>query len=441
MKKHYGLIGHPLGHTLSPYIHKQIMEDCGIEGTYKTYDFDPEEAAKKIPKLLKKLDGFNVTIPYKQTVLSYLDALDETSRRYGAVNTVSAGTGYNTDCLGFAGLGILFSRKRVLLLGAGGTARIMLFEAIRAGAREVAICTRRFQQAQSLQLEARAGTGFEKIFVCTQDQLTADYDIILNATPVGMWPECDGMPLPKEILIGAEYVFDAIYNPLATKLVLAARSMGVAAQTGLFMLYRQAVEAQKIWNPDADFSALSPLVLQVRLKKRLLRLYPVKFVLTGFMGSGKTTVGKALAKLLHVGFADLDVCVVEEKKKPIYEIFKNEGEEAFREAERLCLAQVMEERRSLVVATGGGALMDPVNVETVRRNQGFIILLSVKIETVLDRIGNTSDRPLFHEKDREQIQNLYDLRIPVYHAAADAVVEADGNVAQVAAAVRDMLDS
>jgi shikimate dehydrogenase len=441
MKKHYGLIGHPLGHTLSPYIHRQIMKDCGVDGTYKAYDLDPGLTGKKIPALMRKLDGFNVTIPYKQSILPFLSGIDESGRQYGAVNTVFGRRGFNTDILGFSGLGIVFDRKRVLLLGAGGSARIMLYEVVRAGAREIVICTRRPVQAQSLLLEVKENTGFERISFCERNRLTCDYDVILNATPVGMWPECDGMPVQKSVLAGAEYVFDAIYNPLSTKLVLAARSMGIKAQSGLAMLYSQAVEAQRIWNPDADFSNLSPLIQQFKLKQRLLKLFPVKFVLTGFMGSGKTTVGKTLSKILHIGFVDLDLRIVEEKKKPIYEIFKSEGEESFRETERLCLSQAVREERSLVIATGGGAAMDRDNVEVIRRHQGFIIFLSVELETILQRIGGASgERPLFNGSDLDQVRRLYDSRTPVYNSIADLVVDANGEVSDVASAIKFLLD-
>lgn len=438
---HYGLIGHPLGHTLSPYIHRQIMKDCGIDGTYKAYDLDPERTGKKIPALMKKLDGFNVTIPFKQTILPFLSGTDESARQYGAVNTVHGSRGYNTDSSGFSSMGIVFDRKRVLLLGAGGSGRVMLVEAVRAGAREVVVCTRRPGQAEYLMQEVKENTGFDRITYCERDRLTCDYDVILNATPIGMWPECDGMPAPKSVLAGAEYVFDAIYNPLATKLVLAARSMGISAQSGLAMLYRQAVEAQRIWNPDADFSNLSPLIQQFKLKRRLLRLFPVKFVLTGFMGSGKTTVGKTLAKILHIGFVDLDVSIVEEKKKPIYEIFKSEGEESFRETERLCLSQAVREERSLVIATGGGAVMDRDNVEVIRRHQGFIIFLSVEMETILERIGGSSgERPLFNGSDLDQVRRLFEARTPVYNSIADLVVDANGGVMDVASTIKALLD-
>jgi len=440
MKKKYGLIGHPLGHTLSPALHRQIMKDCGIEGTYRAYDIDPERFGVRVGKLMNRLDGFNITIPYKEKIAAELIDIDEASRPFGAINTVFRHRGYNTDYLGFRRCGIPFYKKRVLLLGAGGVGRVLLYEAVRAGAKEVTICTRRPEQALTLRNELKEALGYDQVLLCDRTKLTSVYDVILNATPVGMWPACDGIPVPKEILPGAEYVFDSIYNPLATKLVLAARSVGVQAQNGLAMLYHQALEAQKIWNPDADFSTLSALMHQVKLKRRLLRLFPVKLVLTGFMGSGKTTVGKALAKALHVGFVDLDVCVVEEKRKPIHEIFKNEGEPAFRQAEQLCLSRVLKEKRTLVIATGGGALMNPENVELVRKHQGFILFLSVDLEVIRSRVGKANDRPLLHGKEEEQVRNLYESRVPVYNSIADCVVEAGGSVNDTVLCIKTMLN-
>ena len=440
MKKHYGLIGHPLGHTLSPYIHRQIMKDCGIEGTYRAYDIAPDQFKEQTGRLIEKLDGFNVTIPYKEAIAACLSSRDEASSRFGAINTVSGHRGYNTDYLGFQKCQIPFDKKRVLLIGAGGVGRVMLYEAIRAGAKDVTICTRREEQAQTLKQEVKENSGYDKVAFCGMNRLEPVYDIILNATPVGMWPNCDGIPVSKEIIFGAEFVFDSIYNPLASKLVLAARSYGIKAQSGLSMLYHQAIEAQRIWNPDADFSGLSDILQQCKLRRKLLLLFPVKFVLTGFMGSGKTTVGKALAKILHAGFVDLDIRVVEEKKMPISEIFKKEGEPAFRKAEQSCLSQVMKEPKTLVVATGGGALMNPENVQMVRENQGFIFFLSVDIETILSRIDKTNDRPLLHGKEQEQILRLFESRVPVYNSIADCVVDADGSVSDVAIRIKKVLD-
>lgn len=431
MKKHYGLIGHPLAHTLSPQIHRQIMKESGINGTYHAYDVVPNEFEGKIVKLIKKLDGFNITIPYKEAVIHFLRSIGDREKKLGAVNTVYEEKGYNTDLLGFKACYIPFRGKRVLLLGAGGAARVMLYEAVISGAQQVTVCSRRVDQAQKLIDEAKQKYNCGNVDSCEKSELDPYYDIVLNATPIGMWPECDGLPLPKELLLGAEYVFDSIYNPLATKLVLAARSYGVKTQSGLRMLYNQALEAQKIWNPNVDISDLSILTHQEKLKRLMLKRFPVKFVLTGFMGSGKTTVGKTLAKLLHVGFVDLDAAIVEEKKKPVSAIFKNEGEEAFREAERHCLLKIMQIPETLVIATGGGTLIDPENVKIVRKHQGFIFYLDVPLETVMARIGKTRHRPLLKGDIRENAKILYEKRTPLYVSVADCVIDGQRSIKDV----------
>ncbi|MHB1483986.1 MAG: shikimate kinase [Saccharofermentanales bacterium] len=441
-KKQYGLIGHPLAHSLSPYIHKQIMKDSGISGTYRLYDLAPEEFDSKIEKLIRKLDGFNITIPYKEKIISSLESTGDRESQLGAVNTVYRKRGFNTDLPGFQDCYIPFSGKRVLLLGAGGVARVMLYEAARSGAQKITVCARRIEQAQKLATEGKVKFGCANIDCCEKKDLDPYYDTILNATPTGMWPECDGMPLPKEMLLGAEYVFDSIYNPLSTRLVLAARSYGIKTQSGLRMLYNQALEAQRIWNPDSgvtDISEVSVLAHQERLKRRLLKQSPIKIVLTGFMGSGKTTVGKSLARLLHVGFIDLDSTIVEEKKKPITAIFKSEGEEAFREAESRCLEKILQIPATLVIATGGGALIDPENVKMVRKHQGFIFYLDVPLETVLKRIGNNEDRPMLKGDMRENAEILYEKRNPIYNSISDCSIDGQQNITDVAKSIKNIL--
>lgn len=438
-KKQYGLIGHPLAHSLSPYIHKHIMKECGINGTYRLYDVAPDEFDGKAGKLIKKLDGFNITIPYKEKIIPFLESTGDREKQLGAVNTVFGGRGFNTDLLGFQACYIPFSDKRVLLLGAGGTARVMLYEAARSGAQKITVCSRRIEQAQKLAAEANEKFECNIIDCCDGSKLDTYYDTILNATPIGMWPECDGLPLPKELLLGAEYVFDSIYNPLATKLVLAARSYGIKTQSGLRMLYNQALEAQRIWNPDVDISEITVLAHQEKLKRKLLKEFPVKIVLTGFMGSGKTAVGKALAKSLRVGFVDLDAAIVEEKKKPISAIFNSEGEEAFREAEKSCLLKTLQIPATIVIATGGGALIDPENVTIVRKHQGFIFYLEADLETVMARVGKTSHRPLLQGDLRDNAKDLYEKRAPIYASIADCVVDSQANITNVTKNIRKIL--
>lgn len=440
MKKHYGLIGHPLGHTLSPYIHRQIMKECHIDGTYQAYDVPPDLLEKKMLSFAKRLDGFNVTIPYKETILMYLQGTDQETQIYGAVNTVCSGRGYNTDAFGFRACRVPLERRSVLLLGAGGAARVMLYEALCEKAGRITICSRRVEQANQLIAETRQYYPDADLCFCAKEELGHDYDVVLNATPTGMWPHCDGIPVSKEVLLGAEYVFDAIYNPPASRLVLAARSYRIKAQSGLSMLFFQALEAQKIWNPETDFTQLSVLIQQYKLKRKLFMTFPIKIVLTGFMGCGKTTVGSALAKALRIDFIDLDVQIIEKKQKSIVQIFEEEGEPVFRRLEREFLTEALQEGKAKVIATGGGALIDPENVELVRKKQGFIIFLATDIENILSRVGDAADRPLLKGAARERAIELYEQRMPVYQSVADFTAEADGPVSDVVAQIRGAFD-
>lgn len=444
-KKHYGLIGHPLSHTLSPFIHKSIMKQCGIKGTYKSFDIAPEDFDTRVVELLDKLNGFNITIPYKERIIHLLDTLDENSTRYGAVNTVCNRKGYNTDILGFNACAIDFTNKKVLLLGNGGAARIMLPQALSGGPSEICICARDAEKTAKLisdtcrkknssSTNGNANTdaitnGDNCINNCTVyhadfRDVTGVYDVILNATPLGMWPHCNEIPVNEDIIKNAEYVFDSIYNPLATRLLLKARQYGVRADNGLVMLLQQALFAQQIWNSKADLSVFNMNQVLPRMNKKLFKHFPIKIVLTGFMGSGKTTIGKKLAKAMGIGFADLDLLIVEDNRKPISAIFKDSGEQFFRESEKKCLARIIKEPASLVVSTGGGALINPDNTAIVKESQGFIFYLATDLETSLKRVGDNQDRPLISGKDREHIEILYNKRLPVYNSISDFTVDA-----------------
>ena len=224
---HYALIGHPLGHSLSPQIHRALLAAAHLEGDYRLLDIAPEDLANRLPEL-QTLRGFNVTIPHKQAVLSAMAELDEKAALFGAVNTVAVRGGrfygYNTDCYGFlrslSAAGIPLA-GRVLVLGTGGVARMFAFEAVLAGA-------------------AVTVTDFNSV--------TGDWDLIVNGTPVGMFPKVDACPLEPGVLAHTAAVFDAIYNPMETRLLCLARQNGAKVVNGLPMLVWQAAVAQEIWN-------------------------------------------------------------------------------------------------------------------------------------------------------------------------------------------------
>lgn len=238
---HFGLIGGRLGHSLSVPIHEAIWRHLGVKADYRLIEIPQEELPRRIPALLQELDGFNVTIPYKQDVMPHLASLSPSAEAIGAVNTVRSRdrAGFNTDAPGFAAMlrhhGIDPRGQRCFILGTGGTSKAVNAALQDMGAAEITLVSR----------TAREG-------VITYDELPERFSgLLINCTPVGMWPNIDGCPLTEEALRlalpKATGVADIIYNPPETRLTLAAKAAGVPACTGMAMLIAQAVEAEKRW--------------------------------------------------------------------------------------------------------------------------------------------------------------------------------------------------
>ncbi len=261
----YRLIGHPLGHSMSPQIHERLFALEGRADSYTLFSFPPEELEAQIP-VLRGLDGFNITIPYKQAILPYLDSLDDSAALYGAVNTVRMQggrmTGYNTDCDGFLRTmqAHEFSlQTSVCVAGAGGVGRMFAIEAVRQGA-ALTIAVRDPAKGQALAQEIGERFGCP-VQVSPLDALDRPFGLIINATPVGMSPKTGVSPLPKSVVAQAGAVFDCIYNPRETRLLQDAREAGVPAAGGMEMLVWQAAVAHEIWHGSRFSSAqIDPLV-------------------------------------------------------------------------------------------------------------------------------------------------------------------------------------
>lgn len=251
----FALLGHPLGHSLSPQVHSLLARCTGAELQYTLRDVPPQELPEALPELLG-LDGFNVTIPYKGAVIPYLARLDESAARYGAVNTVAPcaeGTiGYNTDCTGF--LRSLGDWKEgldsVLVLGAGGVGRMFAIECARLGAAvTLAVRESSLPRAGALAEEISAAYRVPARALLTGDAAgkRETYSLLINATPCGMFPHLDECPAPDALIERCERVFDCIYNPAETRLLRRAGELGKPALGGLRMLILQAAAAQEIW--------------------------------------------------------------------------------------------------------------------------------------------------------------------------------------------------
>ena len=241
-QKRYAVIGHPIGHTMSPFIHKRLFEMRDIDADYGVYDIPTEDLIGKIQEL-KSLDGFNITIPHKQAIIPFLKQMDQKASLYQSVNTVKNNgclEGYTTDpdgflsALGQAGIPL---KGRVVILGTGGVARTIAYEATMAGC-FVMLAVRRksLSHAASLSGALRNDVHNGDTETCRLDCLSGHIDLLINATPVGMYPQIDEMPVGREILENTEYVFDAVYNPMETKLLKTARECGCKVLGGISML-------------------------------------------------------------------------------------------------------------------------------------------------------------------------------------------------------------
>lgn len=256
--KSFGLTGYPLGHSMSPVIHRELFKICGIEADYNLYEIAPKDLSSEFSEL-KNLNGFNVTIPHKVKVIQNLDELDERAALFGAVNTVMCGCktkGYNTDCAGFIRamkMADIPLEGRVLLCGAGGVSRMFAFEAVLAGCSlTIAVREADIPAAEILKKEIKEKLN-KAVEVININDVKDSYNLIINGTPVGMFPNVDSCILPKEIIQKADAVFDAVYNPEETLLIKYAKEAGLKYSNGLSMLVWQAAVAEEIWN-DVKFS-------------------------------------------------------------------------------------------------------------------------------------------------------------------------------------------
>lgn len=253
--KRYAVIGHPIGHTMSPFIHKKLFEISGIYADYGVYDIAPEKLERQFLDELKNLNGFNVTIPFKQQIIPLLTKIDSRAQLYGSVNTVhnthSGSKGFTTDPDGFT-MALEAEQiprgGRAVVLGCGGVARTMAYELIAGGASlEFAVRKEDRELCKQLVEEIRGKRPQAKVDFCPIEAVGGDIDLLVNATPVGMSPNINACPVSDKVISRSAAVFDAVYNPLETVLVKKAKANGGKAAGGMSMLVYQAAKAHKIW--------------------------------------------------------------------------------------------------------------------------------------------------------------------------------------------------
>ncbi|MEA4869536.1 MAG: shikimate kinase [Christensenella sp.] len=388
MERVYGLLGRKLGHSYSVPIHRALGNEA-----YALYELEPEA----LGAFLKRPDigGLNVTIPYKRDVMAYCDALDATAREIGSVNTLvrradGSLKGYNTDAYGLKYLasrtGIPFAGRNVVIFGSGGASLTAQFVAKAEGARDVAVVSR------------GGADNYE-----TLDR-HANAEVLINATPVGMYPNTGEMPADPKAFPACVGVLDLVYNPRRTALLLRAEELGIPCADGLSMLVAQAKAAEELFfDREIDERENERII-------KLLRRSMQNIVLIGMPGSGKTTIGAALGRLTGRRVVDLDEQIIRIADKSIAEIFAASGEEVFRALERE-QALFWGRESGLILVTGGGIVKDKRNYPALRQN-GRIYL----VERALDQLARIG-RPLSAGADLERMQRE---RAPLYVAFRNA---------------------
>jgi shikimate dehydrogenase len=432
----FAVIGHPIGHTMSPFIHTRLFSVSGVKAQYGALDIAPDSLEKFLARR-NTLDGFNITIPHKHAIIPFLDALDKKARMTGSVNTVKNEggklIGFTTDGDGFrlalksAGVEL---KGRVVILGAGGAARALAFESALSGC-HVTIAAREHSLPAAAQLCTALNQAFPGIEAdsCLIENISGKADLLVNATPAGMYPNVKSCAASEEVVCRANCVFDAVYNPDETALIRLAKKNGIPSVGGMAMLVWQAAAAQTIWtgaqfHPEEIAHLCKEAVFE--MKKQFGNI-----ILCGFMGSGKTTVGRLLASKTGRRFVDMDQWIENKEGCSVAQIFAAQGESYFRMLEQEAARELSCET-GLVIATGGSTLLDPANAQTLASG-GTIILLDASLSAVKERLKSDHTRPLLQRDNRAEVmEKLYRERLPVYRKHADFSVSADGSPEETA---------
>ncbi len=392
----YGLIGEKLGHSFSKDIHEKF-------GKYEYELVEIEKSALANFLTHKNFKGINVTIPYKESVIPYLDGISDQAKAIGAVNTVINRDGklygYNTDYYGFNYMleraNISVEDKVVALLGTGGASKMALFALEEKGAKEIVVVSRKGE------------VNYETI------KERKDIQVIVNATPMGMYPNNGECLINPQDFPKLEGIADMVYNPYVTELLFRGQELGVKTVNGLSMLVAQAKRACEIFTgEDLSFSLLEDVIKKIEKSTR-------NITLIGMPGSGKTTLGKIIAKELDREFFDADEQFEKKIGVSAGEFIELNGEKAFREKETEVLTDLLKQCKK-VISTGGGAVKKDENRKNIRSNS-IVVWVNRKIDNLA-----TGGRPL--SKDIDAVKKLYEERADLYASVCDIIIENDKDI-------------
>ena len=407
----YCVIGEKLTHSMSPQIHKRYFDYYKQDSTYVITQIPMEDMLGDCSGLLKEYDGFNVTVPYKEKVLKYLNGTSDEAKEIGAVNTVvnQGGDmyGFNTDPFGFESLlihnDVAIKDKVFVVLGSGGASKSVCYILKKRGAKKVIVVTRKDTSEEGYMtysaLESFRG------------------DVLVNTTPVGMYPNVDNCPVSENVIANFDTVVDIVYNPVYTELLKAAVRLGKKAVGGLYMLVAQAMKSEEIWQKK-----ITDKELYVDIYNALMKEYFQKnggnVYRTGMMSCGKTVKGKRVARTLGWEFIDADEYIEKISGRTVKQLFA-EGEHVFRKWESKAMYE-LSLRKNIVVATGGGAILKDENVSAMKLS-GIIVLIERNIEDILNGI-NTDTRPLLKD-GKDKLVSIYEARKDRYYATCDVAVK------------------
>lgn len=401
----YGCIGEHLKHSFSKEIHNELAD----------YDYEILEITRENLKSFfdkREFKAINVTIPYKQEIIPFLDEISPEAKSINAVNTVVNRDGklygFNTDFYGLKALierkNVTLKDKKVLVLGSGGTSNTAVAVAEFMGAKTVIKVSRTAKDGY---------VTYEEVY-----EKYTDFEIIINTTPCGMFPNIGASAVDLSKFNSLEAVFDAVYNPLKSKLICDAKKLGVVSSGGLYMLVSQAAYAvEKFIDTPVDNEKVETIFKNLYKDK-------MNIVLVGMPGSGKTSAGNYLSQKLSKSFVDTDDLIVESQNKSIPEIFSEIGEVGFREIEKNEVFAVSS-RNNHIIATGGGAILNKDNTDILKEN-GRIYF----IDRPLEMLVATDDRPL--SSDNEALHKRYNERYALYLECADVVIDGSGTIEMVA---------
>ena len=404
----YGLIGEHLGHSFSKQIQTRIAEIENVKDyDYQLVELDKEEFKEFMEK--KDFKGINVTIPYKKDVIPYLDEMDESAKAIGAVNTIinvdGKLKGYNTDFGGFLYMvkahNVHMEGKKVLIIGNGGACAAVKAVCKHENAKDIVIVSRSAN---------RGAIGYDEMYTSHLDA-----DIVVNTSPVGMFPNIVNAPIDVSWFHKLECVLDVVYNPILTRLCFEAQEADIKRVIGLEMLIAQAKYTFEIFeNMSFDDSIID------EIKKEMLK-DRCNIVLIGMPSAGKTTIGKMLEEKLGKEFFDLDDMIIAKAGKSIPEIFQESGEAGFRAIETEVAIEASK-MNNKIIATGGGVIKHKVNMDFLRLN-GITIFIDRDIDKL---ISSDPNRPLSSSK--QALQQMYKERYPLYQKYAAYIAVNNANI-------------